>query len=111
MKKFTMGVLGLGEGRSIISAVQNSELWELGNICDLNEELCKERCQEFGLDGYTTEYQNMLDDESIDVIARSPTVLDTFSLSHPLSLQNPPSRPSARTAPSACGSPYRSPQP
>ena len=68
MKKFTMGVLGLGEGRSIISAVQNSELWELGNICDLNEELCKERCQEFGLDGYTTEYQNMLDDESIDVI-------------------------------------------
>lgn len=30
MKKFTMGVLGLGEGRSIISAVQNSELWELG---------------------------------------------------------------------------------
>ena len=34
------GRLGLGEGRSIISAVLQSEYWELGNICDLNEELC-----------------------------------------------------------------------
>ena len=46
-KKFRMGVLGLGEGRSIISAVLQSEYWELGNICDLNEELCKQRCEEF----------------------------------------------------------------
>lgn len=66
--KFTMGVLGLGEGRSIISAVQGSKYWELGNICDLNEELCKERCQEFGLDTYTTSYEEMLADERIGVI-------------------------------------------
>ena len=55
MKKLRMGVLGLGEGRSVISAVQSSELWELGAVCDLNEELCRERVREFGLSGYTLE--------------------------------------------------------
>lgn len=67
-RKFTMGVLGLGEGRSIISAVQTSEYWELGMICDLNEELCRERCEEFGLERYTTSYEEMLADQDIDVI-------------------------------------------
>lgn len=65
---FTMGVLGLGEGRSVISAVLNSRMWELGNICDLNEALCKERCEEFGLNKYTTSYEEMLKDPKIDVI-------------------------------------------
>ena len=68
MKKLRIGVLGLGEGRSIISAVQESAYWELGNICDLNENLCKERCEEFGLNKYTLSYEEMLADESIDVI-------------------------------------------
>ena len=67
-KKFRMGVLGLGEGRSIISAVLQSEYWELGNICDLNEELCKQRCEEFELARYTTKYEEMLADENIDII-------------------------------------------
>lgn len=67
-KKLVMGVLGLGEGRSIISAVQQSKYWELGCICDLNEELCKERCEEFHFDNYTTDYNEMLEDEKIDVI-------------------------------------------
>lgn len=66
--KLTMGVLGLGEGRSIISAVLQSDVWKLGNICDLNEELCKERCREFGLEHYTTSYEEMLRDPAIDVI-------------------------------------------
>ena len=68
MKKYVMGVLGLGEGRSIISAVLNSEYWELGCICDLNEALCKERCSEFGVNRYTTDYNEMLADETIEVI-------------------------------------------
>jgi predicted dehydrogenase len=67
-KKWNLGVLGLGEGRSIISAAQMSELWTLGNICDLNEELCKERCQEFGFTKYTLSYEEMLNDKDIDVI-------------------------------------------
>ena len=68
MKKLRMGVLGLGEGRSIISAVQESKYWELGNICDLNEQLCRERCREFGLNKYTLSYEEILADKSIDVI-------------------------------------------
>lgn len=68
MKKLRMGVLGLGEGRSIISAVQESRYWEMGNVCDLNEDLCRERCREFGLERYTTDYEEMLADADIDVI-------------------------------------------
>lgn len=67
-KPYVMGVLGLGEGRSVISAVQQSPLWTLGAICDLNESLCRERAREFGLDGYLTDYEEMLRDERIDVI-------------------------------------------
>ena len=68
MKKLKLGVLGLGEGRSIISAVCQSDYWEMGMLCDLNEELCKERCEEFGVSGYKTDYREMLAQEDIDVI-------------------------------------------
>lgn len=67
--KYVLGVLGLGEGRSIISAALSSEHFVLGNICDLNEELCKARCEEFHLSRYTTRYDEMLADSAIDVIA------------------------------------------
>lgn len=67
-KRLRIGVLGLGEGRSVLSAVQRSELWELGAVCDLNEKLCRERAEEFGLDGWLTDYKDMLRDETIDVI-------------------------------------------
>lgn len=66
--KFVLGVVGLGEGRSIISAALNSDYFILGNICDLNEDLCKQRCEEFHLDHYTTSYEELLKDDSIDVI-------------------------------------------
>src|SRR5947207_2189472 len=68
MTKLKLGVLGLGEGRSIISAALNSELWELGCICDLNEDLCKERAAEFRFNRYTTRMDEMLSDPSIDAI-------------------------------------------
>ncbi|MCI8371950.1 MAG: Gfo/Idh/MocA family oxidoreductase [Lachnospiraceae bacterium] len=69
MKKLKLGVLGLGEGRSIISAVQQSAYWELGMLCDLNEDLCRQRCQEFAIEPcYTTDYKEMLADPEIDVI-------------------------------------------
>ena len=68
MDKLRLGVLGLGEGRSIISAAINSELWELSQICDLNEDLCKERVAEFRLSRYTTKLEEMLADATVDVI-------------------------------------------
>lgn len=68
MAKLRLGVLGLGEGRSIISAAINSELWELARICDLNEQLCKERAAEFRFPHYTTKLADMLRDPQIDAI-------------------------------------------
>ena len=70
MKKLKLGVLGLGEGRSIISAALASELWDLGRVCDLNEDLCKERAAEFRLPdgGYTQKFDDLLSDPSIDAI-------------------------------------------
>ena len=65
-----LGILGLGEGRSTMSAALQSEKWELKTICDANEELCRQRVKEFDFGGkYTASYQQMLDDQEIDCIA------------------------------------------
>ena len=64
-----LGILGLGEGRSTISAALASKKYELKTICDRNEELCRQRVKEFDFPHYTTRYQDLLDDASIDVIA------------------------------------------
>lgn len=68
MSKLRLGVLGLGEGRSIISAALNSEMWDLALLCDLNEQLCKDRCEEFDFKHYTTSLDAMLADSSIDAV-------------------------------------------
>jgi len=64
-----LGILGLGEGRSTMSAAIQSSKWELQMICDRNEELCRHRADEFKMYDYTTSYQDMLDNKDIDVIA------------------------------------------
>lgn len=68
-KTYTLGVIGLGEGRSIMSAALQSERWELRKVCDINEEMCKKRAEEFQFDAWTTDYDEMLNDPAIDVIA------------------------------------------
>jgi predicted dehydrogenase len=68
VSKLRLGVLGLGEGRSIISAALGSEFWELAQICDLNEQLCKDRAAEFRFPRYTLSMDEMLAERSIDVI-------------------------------------------
>jgi predicted dehydrogenase len=65
----TIGILGLGEGRSTMSAALNSSKLKLKTICDVNEELGNHRCKEFQFEHYTTRYQDMLDDTGIDAIA------------------------------------------
>ena len=64
-----LGVLGLGEGRSTMSAALNSSKVKLKTICDMNEELCKHRSKEFQFFNYTTRYDDMLNDPEIDIIA------------------------------------------
>lgn len=66
---YKLGVVGLGEGRSIMSAALNSPNWELKKVCDLNTDICKEREEEFGFSNWTTNYDELLRDTEIDVIA------------------------------------------
>ncbi|WP_409965832.1 Inositol 2-dehydrogenase/D-chiro-inositol 3-dehydrogenase [Mycovorax composti] len=65
----TIGILGLGEGRSTMSAALQSKKLHLKMVCDVNENLCKLRCKEFDFDRYTTQYEDMLKDADIDIIA------------------------------------------
>jgi len=64
-----LGILGLGEGRSTMSAALQSDRYVLKMVCDRSLEMCKHRKQEFNFHSYTTEYQDMLNDAEIDVIA------------------------------------------
>jgi len=64
-----IGILGLGEGRSTMSAALQSKKLRLKTICDANEAVCKQRCKEFDFDNYTTKYTDMLNDAEIDIVA------------------------------------------
>lgn len=64
-----LGILGLGEGRSTMSAALQSKQWTLKTICDRKEELCRQRSKEFDFPHYTLRYEDMLNDPNIDVIA------------------------------------------
>lgn len=70
MKKLGLGVLGLGEGRSIISAGLNSDLWEVAQLCDINEQLGRERCREFALapERFTASLEALLANNAVDVV-------------------------------------------
>jgi predicted dehydrogenase len=67
--KLTLGILGLGEGRSTISAAIQSDKINLAMICDKDIELCTKRADEFTVYEYTTDYEKMLKDDNIDTIA------------------------------------------
>jgi predicted dehydrogenase len=64
-----VGILGLGEGRSTLSAALNSEKIKLKTMCDINEDLCLQRSKEFDFHQYTTRYEDMLEDKEIEAIA------------------------------------------
>ncbi len=66
---FRLGILGLGEGVSILSATASTPLAETRQICDLNEELCRQRAAAFGIERYTTSYAEMLADPLVDGVA------------------------------------------
>ena len=65
----TLGILGLGEGRSTMSAALESKKVKLKAICDLNETLRDQRSKEFGFNNSTGNYEDMLNDPEIDAIA------------------------------------------
>lgn len=63
-----LGVLGLGEGRSIISAALSSPLWSVASLCDSNEALCLQRRAEFNLASHVTHYDDLLANPQVDVV-------------------------------------------
>lgn len=69
MEKLRLGILGLGEGRSTMSAALQSEHIDLIQICDLNEELGRKRMKEFDFQQYTSRYEDMLENKNIEAIA------------------------------------------
>lgn len=82
---YRLGVVGLNEGRSVLSAAQTSPRWQVAQVCDLNESLCLSRCKEFGLEKFTLDYDELLANESIDVIAiYTPDVLHADHVSRAL---------------------------
>lgn len=69
IEKLKLGILGLGEGRSTMSAAIQSPYIELVQICDLNEQLGYKRMKEFDFSFYTNSYEKMLQDDTIEAIA------------------------------------------
>lgn len=59
----------MGEGRGTMSAALQSTKYELKMVCDMNIEMCKLRAEEFNFHHYTADYQDMLNNLEIDVIA------------------------------------------
>lgn len=68
-EKLRLGILGLGEGRSTMSAALSSDKIELVKICDRNRSLCIQRADEFNFHHYTTDFQELLNDDTIEAIA------------------------------------------
>jgi predicted dehydrogenase len=70
MRSLGLGVLGLGEGRSIVSAGLHSDLWHVAKLCDLNDKLGAERCAEFSLNSsvFTKSFDELLADPAVDVV-------------------------------------------
>jgi predicted dehydrogenase len=89
MKKINMGVIGLGAmGQRLIQTVQqfNSENVHILSICDADEELCIQVGENFNIENQSTDYNDLLNNEAINVIyiAVPPkfherVVLDTVS--------------------------------
>lgn len=69
MKKLALGILGLGEGRSILSAASTSQYCRPHMLCDLNADLLARRQAESGIQNGTTNLAVMLADREIDLVA------------------------------------------
>lgn len=52
-----------------MSAALQSPKIDLVKVCDINEEMCRHRAKEFDFHAYTTRYDDLLNDASIDAIA------------------------------------------
>ena len=63
-----LGVIGLGVGKLHMQGIVRGGKAEIAAICDTNEELLKKVAEEFRVANYSTDYREMLKDETIDGI-------------------------------------------
>ncbi|MGC9452921.1 MAG: Gfo/Idh/MocA family protein [Oceanipulchritudo sp.] len=63
-----LGIIGLGEGRSILGGAADSGHWETALICDLDADLCRQRQREYDVPAWTTDYAAMLADPGIEAV-------------------------------------------
>jgi predicted dehydrogenase len=68
VRRLGLGVVGLGEGRSIISAGIESDRWDVVQLCDLDAELRARRCREFGIGSSTDSIDELLANPAVDVV-------------------------------------------
>ncbi len=68
MSKLGLGVLGLGEGISLVRGAKGSERWELRSVCDLDEDLARRTADSYRC-SWTTDLGELCTNDRIDCIA------------------------------------------
>lgn len=68
VEKLGLGVVGLGEGISLIRGAAGSERWELRKVCDLDESLARSVADEYSVE-WTTSLDDLCADETVDCIS------------------------------------------
>lgn len=64
------GVIGTGVwGETHLMAYAGHPGVQLAGICDLNEELLRQRAEQYGVEHITTDYRELLADETIDAVS------------------------------------------
>ncbi len=66
MADYKFGIIGVGTwGETHLKAISTQPHCEIACICDLNEELLKQRAEEYGIERRTTDYKELLADDDI----------------------------------------------
>ncbi|MFQ5809711.1 MAG: Gfo/Idh/MocA family protein, partial [Armatimonadota bacterium] len=70
MAEFRFGIIGVGTwGETHLKAISTHPHCEIACICDVNEELLKQRAEEYGIERCTTDYKELLADDDIMAVS------------------------------------------
>lgn len=69
MNKLGFGVIGIkGFGAFHLEAVKHNKRAEVRAVCDIDEEAAKKKAEEYGLDKYYVDYNDMFADPAVDAV-------------------------------------------
>lgn len=69
MKKYRVGIIGLGMGKSHIEGFRSHPAGEIAAVADMNETLLKEVAEKYNISGTYTSAEEMLDNEKLDIVS------------------------------------------